>query len=154
MVVLEIDGTPEVLNASVRQAADGTLVLKAADAELKGQAIKLETKTGGIPNIGYWVNQDDYVQWPVLLTKPGTFAVEVNFACEPGSEGSECVMTIDDRDYRGTVIATGGWGDFQTRKGGQITLDTAGPKTITVKAKSKPGMAVINLRSITLKPTE
>jgi hypothetical protein len=105
-----------------------------------------------VPNIGHWTDKNDSVQWPVLITKPGAFDIEVSFACEPGSEGSECVMTIGDQAYPGTVKATGGWGDFRTEQGGQITIDKTGPTAITVKARSKPGLAVVNLRSITLKP--
>lgn len=153
VVVLEIAGEPEVLSTSVRQATNGTLTLKAADAELVGHSLKLETKAGNAPNIGFWVNKDDYIRWPVVVSRPGTFLVEVTFACEPGSEGSECVMQIGDREFTGTVTATAGWGDFQTRRGGQIRLEE-GPMMVTVKARTKPGPGVINLRSITFTPAE
>jgi alpha-L-fucosidase len=154
VIRLEIEGAPQVLAASptIKQAADGTLVLKASDAELVGRTIALETKGDGAPNIGHWTDQNDYVQWPVQITKPGTFDVEVTWACEPGSEGAECVMKVGDQEIVGKVEATGSWSDFRTETGGQCMVEKAGPLTITVKARTKPGVGVVNLRHITLKP--
>ena len=125
VVVLEFDGAPKVIEtvSAVKQSADGTLMLNAADAELNGQMIKLETKSGGVPNIGFWINQNDFIQWPVNITQPGKYAVEVEFACAPGSEGSECVLIIDGKEYAGKVEATKGWDDFQVKQGGTIEFE-------------------------------
>ncbi|MBN2505352.1 MAG: alpha-L-fucosidase [Verrucomicrobia bacterium] len=154
VVALEIDGQPEVLSTAIAQAPDGTLVLNAADAELVGRTLRLETKADGIPNIGYWTDAHDSVQWAVRLTRTGTYKVEMTSACEPGSAGSECVLTVGNRDGSVTIVATGGWGDFQTRPAGTLTLDQTGPTTVTLKAKTKPGMAVVNLRRITFTPAD
>jgi alpha-L-fucosidase len=156
VVVVELDGAPKVIEttAAIKQTADGTLVLKAADAELVGQTIKLETKSGGAPNIGFWIDPNDSIQWNVQISQSGKYAVEVEFACAPGSEGSECVLIVDGKEYVGKVEATKGWEDFQVKQGGTIELEKTGLMPFLVKAKSKPGLGVVNLRSITFKPVQ
>ncbi|MHB9008617.1 MAG: DUF5077 domain-containing protein, partial [Limisphaerales bacterium] len=105
----------------------------------------------GVANHGFWTDVRDYVQWPVTISRPGTFSVEATYACEPGSGGSDCAMVIGESELRVTVEPTGGWNDFQTVTVGQITVDKAGDHTVVVKALSKPGSGVANLRSIVLR---
>jgi alpha-L-fucosidase len=154
VVLLEIEGAPQVVPGSdaIQQAPDGTLTLKAGDAELVGHTIQLETKADGIPNIGHWTDTHDSVQWPVVISRPGRYRVEVSYACEPGSEGSVCVLTLGDLKIEATVTATAGWGDFRTEQGGEVDLEKTGPTLTTLKATSKPGLGVVNLRSITFRP--
>jgi alpha-L-fucosidase len=154
VVVLELNEAPKVIESAsaAKQAPDGTLELKAADAELFGQTIKLETKSGNAPNVGFWINQDDYMQWSANISRPGKYAIEVEFACAPGSEGAECALIIDGREYIGKVEATKGWDDFQVKQGGVIDFEKKDVVKFIVKAKSKPGVGVVNLRRITFKP--
>ncbi len=156
VVVLEIEGTARVpaTAAAVKQAADGTLTLKAADAELVGHAIQLETKGDGAPNIGCWTDAKDSVLWNALIARPGAFDVEIEYACEPGSEGSVCLFSFGQEPVAFQVKATGGWGDFRSETAGRCRIGSAGPVTVTVKAKTKPGLGVVNLRRVTLKPAE
>ncbi len=154
VVVLEIAGPPEVTATSsrIRQAADGTLTLKASEAELIGNSIQTETKGNGEPSIGFWTDAKDYVKWPVLLTKPGTYNVDATWACAPGAEGSEVTLSIGDEQYPTTVVATQGWDDFVTETAGQIEITKTGPVDFVLKAQSMPHGAVVNLRSIVFKP--
>ena len=154
VVVLEIAGPPEVTATSsrIRQAADGTLMLKASEAELIGNSIQTETKGNGEPSIGFWTDAKDYVKWPVLLTKPGTYNVDATWACAPGAEGSEVALSIGDEQYPTTVVATQGWDDFVTQTAGQIEITKTGPVDFVLKAQSMPHGAVVNLRSIVFKP--
>ncbi len=154
VVVLEIAGPPEVTATSsrIRQTADGTLTLKASEAELIGNSIQTETKGNGEPSIGFWTDAKDYVKWPVLLTKPGTYNVDATWACAPGAEGSEVALSIGDEQYPTTVVATQGWDDFVTETAGQIEITKTGPVDFVLKAQSMPHGAVVNLRSIVFKP--
>jgi alpha-L-fucosidase len=154
VVVLELPGKPEVIATAsrIRPASDGTLVLKAADAELVGNSIRVESKSGGDPSIGFWTNAKDYVQWPVLLTKAGSYDVEATFACAPGSEGSEVELTIGDQSYPATVVATQGWDDFVTRQVGTIEISKTGSVDFVLKATQMPSGVVVNLRKLEFKP--
>ena len=174
VIVLEIDGAPQVVASTptLQQAADGTLTLKATDAEITGNA-KLEAKSGEEQNIGSWTSTHDFVEWTANVTKPGTFDVELNYACDPKSGGQVVLsadlplrsvyrMNADDRNVSYltagnaklniTIPPTKSWADFTVAKVGQLKLDKAGPVTLALKPVKKQGEGVLNLRSVVLKP--
>jgi hypothetical protein len=151
--VLELNEPPQVIDTTTRQAADGTLTLKAADAELLGKTIKLETKVAGAPvNIGYWWDAKEYVQWQVSFSKPGTFEIVMEYACAPESKGSTYQVTIGDEKLVVVTTATKGWADFATATVGRIKVAKSGPTTVLVKPIKKEGVSMLNLRTLTLKP--
>ena len=151
VVVAEIEGEPQALAADgIPQAADGTLRLAAADGDVTGENAKLEG--GDEQNIGFWVNVNDFVQWQAKLDKPGAFEVAVNYSCEPGCENAEYVFVIGDQAIYGKTENTGGWGNYKIAKLGTIHLDKPGQANAMVRALRMPGRAVMNLRSVTLKP--
>jgi alpha-L-fucosidase len=136
-----------------RQAADGTIALRAADAVVHGDTAQYESGDGK-DNIGFWTKKEDWVSWDVAVTKPGTFAVEVTYACADGTGGSEYVVSAGDQQVAGKVEATGGWANFRTDKVGRLAIEKAGKIAIAVKPKTKPGFAVMNLKAVDLKPVK
>ena len=136
-----------------RQAADGTIALKAADAAVHGDTAQYESGDGK-DNIGFWTKQEDWVSWEVAVTNPGTFAVEVTYACADGTGGSEYVVSAGDQQVAGKVEATGGWASFRTDKIGRLAIGKAGKIAIALKPKTKPGFAVMNLKAVDLKPVK
>jgi alpha-L-fucosidase len=153
VVVLELNGPPKAIDTTTHQAADGSLTLKAADADLFGKKITLESKVAGAAvNIGYWWDAKEYVQWPAIFTKPETFDVVAEYACAPESNGGTYQITIGDEKLEVTTAATKGWADFTTATVGQIKVAKPGPATIVVKAIKRQGVAMLNLRTLTLKP--
>ena len=72
VVVLDIAGAPEVTAAAttrIHPAADGSLTLKAEDAEPMGGAIRVELHDG-VGNLGSWTDPKDYAQWSVTIARP------------------------------------------------------------------------------------
>lgn len=149
VVELEGEAQPVVL-PPVIQAADGTLQLSVVDAEIVGTAAKLDGEKE--KNVGYWTNADDYVQWQAKINTAGDYEAAIDYACEPSSAGSEYKLVIGDKSLSGKIEATGGWNDYKVAKLGVITIDQPGTMTIRVKPTKKPGLGVMNLRSVTLKP--
>jgi alpha-L-fucosidase len=155
VVVLELNGTPQVIDTTTRQAADGTLKLKAADADLFGKKITLESKVAGAEvNIGYWWDAKEHVQWPAIFTKAGTFDVVAEYACAPDGGGSTYQIAIGDEKLEVITAATKSWADFTTMTVGQIKVSQTGPATVVIKPIKKQGIAMLNLRTLTLKPSE
>jgi len=153
VVVLEIEGDPDVdvsSTAAIPQSPDGTVALKAADAALHGESVQYESGDGK-DNVGYWTNAGDWVGWDFTITKPGEFTVEIAFACDDGSGDSEYTVGVGDQKLSDKIEATGSWTDFKSKELGKIKLDKAGRHTLEVRATSKPNLAVMNLKSITLK---
>ncbi len=134
---------------TVRQADDGSVALKASDATPQGNQLQYESDKDCL---GFWSDQNDWASWNFSVTKPGTFDVEIALACEKDVGGSEYVVAVADQQLKGKVGDTGSWTAFKTENLGTLSIDKAGKYTLSVKAVSKPGMAVMNLRSIVLKP--
>jgi hypothetical protein len=72
-------------------------------------------------------------------------------ACDPASAGA-VIAILDGKSQelgRFEVPSTGGWNIFQPIKGGSLKLP-AGLTDLRLVPLTKPGLAVVNLRSITL----
>ncbi|MDB6064047.1 MAG: Alpha-L-fucosidase, partial [Pedosphaera sp.] len=153
VVVVELTGPADVIEASLRQYQDGAIKLLAEDADIKGSTAQLENK-GEQSNIGYWSNTRDYVQWTLPVTKPGTFEVEITYSCEPGSEGCEYLVAAGNEKLRGKVVATGSWEDFKTVTVGPMDIVETGKTVFTLKAATRKlkGAGLMNLRSVVFKP--
>jgi len=151
VVVLEIEGKPDVAPWTVKQQADGSLVLKAVEATVHGETARYESG-GGKDNIGYWTSSNDFVSWLVDLAKPGRFAVEVEYACDRGAGGSRYVVRLGDAEVRGQVRQTGSWVKFVRERIGELKISEPGRYQLVVKPESMPSYAVMNLRAVRLRP--
>ena len=59
---------------------------------------------------------------------------------------------MEDQTLKLTVPVTGGFQQFVPQALGQVTLPRAGRYQLEVRATSKPGPAVMDLREVTLAP--
>jgi arylsulfatase A-like enzyme len=134
------------------QAADGSLTLAAATADVHGVMLRYEP----LPHkdtLGYWVRQDDWASWDFVVTKPGRFDVELLQGCGTGSGGSQVEVAVAGQKLAATVAETGGFQVFVPRVMGSVTIAEPGRYTLTVKPRTKPGPAVMDLRSVRLLPS-
>ena len=134
----------------VRQDPDGSVLLHARDVIVHGSTVRYEPQ----PNkntVGYWMKKEDWVSWDFEVTQPGRFNVIILQGCGKGSGGSEVEFAVNGQALKTTVQDTGGFQNFVSRDIGTVNL-TAGLHSLTVKPLSKPGLAVMDLRSVTLKP--
>jgi len=139
--------------ASITQAEDGTILLHARDVTIHGTTVRYEPQQHK-NTIGFWTNQDDWVSWTFAVAKPGTFTVEILQGCGKDSGGAEVTVTIGEQAVTFTVEDTGHFQNFVKRSIGQITIGEAGLITLSVKPKSKPGVAVMDLRQVLLTPVK
>jgi alpha-L-fucosidase len=150
VVVLEIDGAAQPIVARLQPAADGSLALAAIAADIHGTA-QLEN-LGGEPSIGFWTDVATTVSWNAAI-KAGSYDVELEYACQNGSEGSTLDITAGDARLSTKIAAaTGGWNSFRTVLLGKLAIVKDGHVTIAIKPSSKPGQGVMNLRGLKLKP--
>lgn len=155
VVELTLAGKPVVDDQSAvhRPDAEGTLHLRAADAEIHGTTAQYEQGPER-DNIGFWTNAADYVSWPVQVPAAGTYNVEITYASPAENAGSRFAVQVGVRPgqgekVEGEVAATGSWGTFSAVGLGTLTLP-AGRSTIEVRALSMPRGAVMNLKSLRL----
>ncbi|MCU0705547.1 MAG: sulfatase-like hydrolase/transferase [Fimbriiglobus sp.] len=135
------------------QAKDGTITLKGEFGDAHGVMLRFEP----LPHkntFGFWVNKDDYLTWEFEVTTPGTFAVELMQGCGKGSGGAEVELSVGESKTTHTVKDTGGFQAFEKLAAGTLKIEKAGRHTLTVKAKTKPGVAVMDLRQVVLTPTK
>ena len=92
------------------------------------------------------------MSWDFVVDKPGTYEAEILQGCGKGSGGSEVEFSVGKQTISRKVEDTGGFQNFVSRKIGAFNFDQAGQYTLSVKPKTKPGLAVMDLRSVTLKP--
>ena len=140
VVVLDVADPVKPLPIPVPQDPDkGTISLDAATADLHGGArlIVPNSNTTTYATVG----TDGSVSWPVLVRKPGTFAVDVSAR---SATGGTLTVTAAGHDLAVPVPATGK--AFKAVKGGTLTLDHPGVVDVTVTAPSA------DLNTVTLKP--
>ncbi len=135
----------------ISQATDGSVKMLAKDATIHGTTVRYEPQPHK-NTIGYWTKVEDWVSWELKLHKPGSFTVELNQACGKGSGGSDYTVTIGKQTLTDKVPDTGAFTNFVNRKIGAVKLDKPGNYTVAVKPITKPGVAVMDLRAITLIP--
>lgn len=135
------------------QNADGTILLLATNAVTHGKTIRYEPQPRK-NTIGFWTKADDWVSWDFRVTKPGAFDVTVTQSCGKGSGGSEVVFVMGVQSIRDIVPETGSFTNWTNRTLGTFTLNAPGIYTISVKPVKKPGLAVMDLRSIQFTPRQ
>lgn len=132
------------------QNKEGNIVLHSRTALIEGIQLRYEP----LPHkntLGFWTRVEDTASFEFTVTSPGKFTVEILQGCGKGSGGAEVDLIVGEQKITFTVQDTGGFQNFVAREIGQITLDKAGRYLLKVVPKKKPGVAVMDLRSITLK---
>lgn len=134
--------------------ATGDIRLHAKDARVHGEKLRYEPE----PHknvLGYWTRQTDWAEWEFDVPKPGRYELEIQQGCGTGSGGAE--VAIEVRGENGgetltfTVQETGHFQHQILRVIGEVNL-AAGRHTLAVKPRTKPGIAVMDLRRIVLRP--
>ncbi len=132
------------------QGADGVILLHAKDVTIHGKTVRYEPQ----PNkntIGYWTKKEDWVSWDFVVDRAGKFDAIALAGCGKGSGGAEVEFTFDDQKLTMTVRDTGGFQNFVERNIGPVEFKK-GPHRLAVRPLSKPGVAVMDLRWVTLRP--
>lgn len=139
------------LYATPTQLTHGRIVLHASTATPHGEKLQfepIEKKN----TLGFWVNAADWAEWKFSVAQPGTYVIHLWQGCGTGSGGAEVAVSCAGKTSTFTVKDTGHFQNFQEREIGEITFKEAGPQTLELHAKSKPGVAVMDCRQVILIP--
>ena len=139
--------------ASITQAEDGTILLHARDVTIHGTTVRYEPQQHK-NTICFWTKSDEWVSWTFAVAKPGTFDVEILQGCGKDSGGAEVAISVGEQAVTFTVEDTGHFQNFVKRSVGRVVIAEPGLVTLMVKAKSKPGVAVMDLRQVLLTPVK
>ena len=151
VVVLKLRGEPETADLAARPAEDGRITLHARDAVVHGRTVRYEPQPHK-NTIGYWSDPKDWVSWQFGVTRPGKYRAEILQGCGKGSGGSKVDFAVGDQVLNVVVEDTGGFQNFIARDVGVYHFAKPGRYTLSVKPTHKPGVAVMDLREVTLIP--
>jgi arylsulfatase A len=130
--------------------ATGDIRLHAKDARVHAKNMRYEPQ----PNknvLGFWTLPSDWADWEFDVTKPGRYEVEVQQGCGAGSGGAEVNVEVAGETLTFIVQDTGHFQHMITRVIGEVELP-AGKQTLAIKPQTKPGVAVMDIRRIVLRP--
>ena len=128
----------------------GAILLHARDAKIHGAKLRYEREPHK-DTLGFWVQQDDWAEWMFETPSAGVFDVELLQGCGKGSGDAEVEVSVAGQTLKMKVEETGHFQRFIPRSLGTVKLDKPGQYTLSVKATSKPGPAVMDLRRVTLR---
>ena len=153
VVVLKVKGEPNVLVRATPQGRDGTVVLKAVDANIHSRmntTPRVESQDENA-HLGYWTDPTAWVQFQFQLNKPGTF--EVLAETSAPADGSRMGIEIGNGRLELIVPKTGDPDTYVETSAGRVTLDKPGLYEVDVRPRDA-GWQAVNLRTIKLVPAE
>ena len=154
VIVLKVAGPLQVEKVLPKQDKTGTLKLGAAQADIHnpgyGAHAKVETKEGKM-NIGYWTDARVWLEWELMIDRPGKFEVFAEVALQEAK--AEFNIRLGDQKLSVSVSSTGGLDRFVKVKLGELTIADSGEHTIRLRPEREHWQP-INLRNLTLKPID
>ena len=132
------------------QFAGGRITFSALDSTVQGSRAKLESHPGN-HRIGFWTAAQDTVSWDFKPTRWGWYDLELAFSADGGT-GTQVEIAWGNQKVTVDRPSTGTWYRYQTLTVGRIHLEKSEPFTLKVGCASLKGVAVMNLKSVTLRP--
>ncbi len=123
------------------------LFLTSMNCSIYGSTLILETKYG---NLGYWSSANDQAIWEVDVPKDGEYEVWIEWALN-SSSGNRFILQSPIHSLTHQVQSTTSWDRYKKAKIGTLKL-RAGRQSITMRGKGPIKGALIDLKSITLRP--
>ncbi len=133
----------------VKPAADGSIVLHAADAMSAGPKITYKPAWGAMA----WFTDKDQVSWPLNVSQAGVYDVWLEWAVAEDHAGNPFAFTVGDQRITGQTGKTGSWKSFKTAKIGQLQLQS-GAQQAVFQPNGSFATTLLNLRQIKLVPVE
>ncbi len=173
VLVVELDGAPQVVPVVLKPDAAGVLELPVLYGLLDGphgMRIRYESSEGTI-HAGNWINPRDSVEWSFQVPKAGDYQVFMDYAVDEGQGGSEVEFIVNGKELpllapNGLVFGTGGTqaagakrqvcktsatgGAFKRKKAVLVRLKR-GANTIKVLVPTIKREKGMDLRGLTLK---
>jgi alpha-L-fucosidase len=130
---------------ALRPDRHGNLTLDADAADLHGEQIKIEQRSGR-SNVGFWDNAADWISWKATFTEPGTFTVTARIATTHAA--SEFVLEAAGQQLVGKVQQTGDWDNFRMIELGKVDIKQPGVQEVKLRPRAAATWRPINLQSV------
>jgi alpha-L-fucosidase len=153
VVVLEITGAPDIAPQPIKAQADGSILLKAIDADILGSNLRFEEGKDKDFVTG-WRENRDILSWFFAAEKPGNYTVELTYSCDKGKAGSKLDITLNGQTLKWLTRETGSLSTSRTGKAGTFKVAAAGNLTLTITPTGLVKDASMCLRTVSLKLEE
>ena len=140
-IMLSVKGGIEIEQPELALKLGALLVLKPEEAVLHGDLQSEER--GGKPNLGFWLDPNDYAEWTFTAAQSGTVALTTEIAAP---ESAAFTITLGGTTRQFKSPATGSYDTYRTVDLGQFPV-VAGKNTFFVRAVGE-GWKPINLRAV------
>ncbi len=139
--------------ARLDSSRPGSVVLPASRACIHGRNLRYEHDEAK-RCIGFWTHRPDYVSWALTTVPPGSYEVQIRYACPKRHAGAIYSVGIEGGPRLiGEVVTTSSWLRFSPWSSvGCLTVPDTSDRTLSVRATSMPRGAVMNLRALRLVP--
>ena len=134
---------------SIPPSVDGAVRLRAGDAALHGQRIRVEARDEQ-EYVAAWDDPQEYVSWKVSLPKAGAFRIRVEYSSAIREVGLQA--ELGGRKAAGRTAKTTGWYDYRTLDLGTLEAPAAGKQTFTLRPQDPAAWKAVNIRSVSLTP--
>ena len=134
----------------VKPAADGTITLAPADAELHGR-LRVEARTGA-PNIGFWDDAQDWLGWQVNFPAAGRYKVIAQTASP--NPAVPLVLEMGATRLSGSAPRTASHDEYAGLDLGVMQVDKPGPRSVALRAGDRTAWRPVNLRRIDFLPVQ
>jgi alpha-L-fucosidase len=151
IIVVEIEGEA-VVDTTIRQGRDGSVVLRAKEANIHGASPRYEG--GKKDHIGYWGDAKDSVSWKFRIDEPGKFDVLLRYSCATGAGGSRFVVSVDGQKLDGETEETGAWDVHKSERIGTVKLAKKGEYTLRIQPSAEPAWKSMGANRVILRPAE
>jgi arylsulfatase A len=132
---------------------EGVITLPARTAHIEGIQLRYEA----LPHketLGFWTRVEDRAFWDLEVRRPGRYVVSLLQGCGQGQGGSQVAIVVAGQTLPWTVEDTGHFQNFVARDVGEVEFPAVGRYRLEVQPQTKPGVAVMDLRQITLRPAK
>ena len=153
VIVLDVNGKPEVTDQYPTNAKDGSITLTATAGNIhnRGYGTHAKLQGSGInKTIGHWVDRRSYVTWELKAAKAGAYTLKAEIATEAAD--NHLTMGLS-KDPVGTkqVPSTGSFKKYQLVELGSVTLQE-GIQTVWLSSAKGKAWKAVNVRKLVLTP--
>ncbi len=130
VIVVDLDGLPDVDPPLIQPREDGILLLDYVSARTFSKAIKRFNRKGKF-HISKWQTPEDYASWNVRILKSGNYQVFMTYSAQGSSACKKVRLQANDKALVIELNPTGEAYDYRRHICGELKLDT-GDQTVTL----------------------
>jgi alpha-L-fucosidase len=132
VIVLELEGVPEVEPSLVKQKEDGSFLLDNMKAITIGKTVKRFNRRGKF-HISKWTAREDQIKWFVEINQPGNYKISITYAANPKWADQKYQLNSGSQSITTTVQPTGDWYEYKTFKIGILKFENPGKHEIKIQ---------------------